>query len=151
VGKGNPWAWRSGSRPFHRSTRARTATPSRGTWPKQIETRRILPAENLEDKIKGQCKLWKLSYDELSTKGFIAFLIHRMPTSRRKISRPSEPSPARSSSRARSQTQGIRFHPRYTAQAVAPPGTSGCSMVGARCILSAGHEQPLAPRTAQRE
>jgi len=57
---------------------------------KKLKLVRIFPCRALEDKIKGQCKHWNLSYDELSTKGFISIPIHRMPTSRRKINRPSE-------------------------------------------------------------
>jgi thiosulfate reductase/polysulfide reductase chain A len=81
------------------------------------------PAPTLEDKIKGQCKAWNLSYDELSTKGFIAIPNtanpYITPENQPKFETPSGKIELVSSEL---KHKGFDAVPRYTAQPQPPAG-----------------------------
>ncbi len=90
---------------------------------KKLKLVEYFPAENLEDKIKGQCKHWNLSYDELSTKGFISI----PNTSNAYITLENQPTFETSSGKielvsSELKRKGFDPIPRYTAQPLPPAG-----------------------------
>jgi thiosulfate reductase/polysulfide reductase chain A len=82
------------------------------------------PAPTLEAKIKAQCADWKLSYDELSTQGYIS-----VPnTSNPYITQDNQPTFETKSGKIELMSSELKHHgfdpiPRYTAQPLPPEGT----------------------------